>query len=176
MVRGISALSVVLILAAQVPGETAQSLFRRGSTEYVGIQYWLQTEDGTRVTEAAAHPNARYELHMRCNVAGFLTVYLIDGAELTSMSSPPYAGLELKAGGWFKAPGTFRLTGGKAGMVFLFARSQSEQVRTADEGLAKLERLRAALVSGTVSEGADLGTYVVNSQGNQPAGTIRLVR
>ena len=49
-------------------------------------------------------------------------------------------------------------------------------VRTSDQALEKLARLGPALASEIVADGAELGTYVVNRQGAQSAGTIRLTR
>jgi hypothetical protein len=151
----------------------------------VAIQYWLQAEDGRRLTESQAQPGTRYSLHLRNNVGGYLTVFLTtDGTELTTPNGP-YPGQLLPPDTEFVAPGTLRLTaeGSSERVVFLFARSQTERVRTAEQALEKLDRLRErtgangpALVTETVGEGPDVGTYVVNRYGAQPASTIRLAR
>jgi hypothetical protein len=159
--------------------QTASELFRGGSIQYVGIRYWLQTEDGSRLTEAKAQPGKQYSVHLRSNVAGFLMVFsTADGAELTDSTYPPYGGLLLQPGGEFRVPGTFRLTpdGSSEGLVFLFARSQTEMVRTFDQALEKLARLTPALISETIAEGAEVGTYVVNRGGAQPSAIIRVTR
>jgi hypothetical protein len=86
--------------------------------------------------------------------------------------------LLLQPGGEFRVPGTFRLTpdGSSEGLVFLFARSQTEMVRTFDQALEKLARLTPALISETIAEGAEVGTYVVNRGGAQPSAIIRVTR
>jgi hypothetical protein len=170
-------LSGLGLAAAQTP--TAGELFRGGSTQYVGIRYWLQAEDGSRLTEARAQPAKQYSVHLRSNVAGFLVVFsTADGSELTDKTYPPYGGLLLQPGSEFRIPGTFRLApeGSSEGLVFLFARSQTEMVRTFDQALEKLARLTPALISETIAEGAELGTYVVNRNGAQPSAIIRLTR
>jgi hypothetical protein len=167
-----------LSLAAARP-QTASELFRGGSTQYVGIRYWLQAEDGSRLTEVKAQPGKQYSIHLRCNVGGFLIVFsTADGSELTDRTHPPYAGSVLQPGSEFRIPGTFRLTpdGASEELVFLFARSQTELVRTFDQALEKLARLTPALISETIAGGADLGTYVVNRNGAQPSAIIRVTR
>ena len=149
------------LLATQSP--SASALFRQGNTQYVGIHYWLQNDDGSRLTEARAQPARQYSVHLRSNVAGFLVVFLTaDGSELTPRSYPPYGGLELRQGG--------------ERIVFLFARSQTEVVRTSDQAIEKLARLGPALISETLADGVELGTYVVNRKGAQPSAAIRLTR
>src|SRR5262245_44383752 len=99
---------VATLLATQAP--SASALFRAGSTQYVGIRYWLQNEGGSRLTEEQAQPAERYSVHLRSNVAGFLVVFsAADGSELTPRTYSPYAGLELQSGGEFRLPGTYRL-------------------------------------------------------------------
>ena len=127
---------VATLLATQAPSVSA--LFRSGSTQYVGIRYWLQNEGGTPLTESQAPPASRYSVHFRSNVAGFLVAFSgADGPELTSRTCPPYAGLELQPGGEFRLPGAYRLArdGSSEYLVFLFARSQIEVVRTFDQAV-----------------------------------------
>ena len=168
---------VATLLATQSP--SASTLFRSGSTQYVGIRYWLQNEGGSRLIEAQAQPAGQYSFHLRSNVAGFLVVFsAADGSELTPRTYPKYAGLELQPGGEFRLPGTYHVArdGSSEGLVFLFARSQTELVRTVDQAIEKLARLGPDLISETVAEGAELGTYVVNRNGAQSSATIRLTR
>jgi hypothetical protein len=167
----------VTLLIAQAP--SASALFREGHTGYIGIRYWLQTEDGSRLTEAQAQPGKRYSVQIRSNVAGLLMVFVTaDGSELTSPTHPPYGGMELRPGSEFTLPGTFRLVQDVSSerLVFLFARSQTEMVRTAVQAMEKLGRLGPSLVSETVAEGAELGTYVVNRHGNPSSATMRMTR
>lgn len=165
------------VLATQSP--SASALFRQGNTQYVGIHYWLQNDDGSRLTEARAQPARQYSVHLRSNVAGFLVVFLTaDGSELTPRSYPSYGGLELRQGGEFTLPGTYHLAqnGSSERIVFLFARSQTEVVRTSNQAIEKLARLGPALISETLADGVELGTYVVNRNGAQPSAAIRLTR
>jgi hypothetical protein len=169
----------VALLAAATQTPSASEVFRAGNTQYVGIRYWLQKEDGSRLTEAQAQPGNQYSVHLRSSVAGFLMVFLTaDGSELTPRTLPPYGGLQLQSGGEFRLPGTYRLApdGSSGGLVFLFARSQTEMVRTVDQAIEKLARLTPDLISETVAEGTELGTHVFNRRGAQPSAIIRLTR
>lgn len=177
-------LAATLLAATQTSG--ASELFRAGDTRYVGIRYWLQKEDGSRLTEAQAQPEKEYSIHLRSNVGGFLMVFLTaDGTELTYQTNPPYGGLQLRPGSEFRLPGTYHLAldGSSERLVFLLARSQTEMVRTSDQAIEKLARLREdahslapALISETITEGAELGTYVVNRYGAPLSATIRLTK
>jgi hypothetical protein len=86
--------------------------------------------------------------------------------------------LELRQGGEFTLPGTYHLAqnGSSERIVFLFARSQTEVVRTSNQAIEKLARLGPALISETLADGVELGTYVVNRNGAQPSAAIRLTR
>jgi len=171
--------AIALIACALAQPERASALYHQNSVQYVGICYWLQADDGSRVTESQAKPDQRYSLHIRNNVAGFLSVWSIaDGQQLTPMPTP-WVGFEMSPPGEFVVSGVFRIApeNSPQGLFVLFGRSQTEHVKTVAEGLAKLERLkRAGQVTETVTEGADVGTYVVNPFGNQPATTIKLMR
>jgi hypothetical protein len=176
MIRLIAAIALLGCAVAQP--ERASALYRQNGVQYVGICYWLQGDDGSRVAESQAKPDRRYSLHIRNNVAGFLSVWsTADGTQLTPMPTP-WVGLEMAPPGEFVPSGVFRIApeNSPQGLFVLFARSQTEQVTTVAEGLAKLERLKHSQVAETVTEGVNVGTYVVNLFGNQPATTIRLMR
>jgi hypothetical protein len=176
VIRRIAAMALLGCAVAQP--ERASVLYRQNGVQYVGICYWLQGDDGRRVAESQAKPDRRYSLHIRNNVAGFLSVWsMADRAQLTPMPTP-WVGLEMAPPGEFVPSGVFRIApeNSPQGLFVLFARSQTEQVNTVAEGLAKLERLKPSQVTETVTEGVNAGTYVVNLFGNQPATTIRLIR
>jgi hypothetical protein len=169
----------VAVLGAAAQAPSASGPFRSGDTRYQGIRYWLQQEDGRRLTEAQAQPGKPYSVHFRSSVAGFLMVFLTtDGSELTPRTDQRYGGLQLAPGGEFRIPGTYRLApdGSSERLVFLFARSQTEMVRSSDQATDKLARLKPSLVSETVAEGDELGTYVVNPHGAPLSAVIRLTR
>jgi hypothetical protein len=151
---------------------------------HVGIHYWLETRDGTRVATTRARVDVTYALHMRSNTEGLLTVWSDPtGLQLTPMQSQ-WAGYRLDAGHEYVVAGTFRPARSTSeGTVFVFARSQTEVPRTADGTREKLRllsgRLAAdglpSLVSETDEETTgQIGTYVVNRDGNQPAAEIPL--
>jgi hypothetical protein len=81
-------------------------------------------------------------------------------------------------GAQYRVPGTFQLAPADSSerIVFLFARSQTEMVRTADQAIANLERVKTDLISETLPKGPDVATYIVNRTGGQPAAVIRLTR
>jgi len=174
--------TVLMVVTLQT--DSAAALYRSGGTQFVGFHYWLQAEDGTRLTEAQAQEGKGYSLHLRNNVGGYLSVFVtVDGVQLTPMDE--YAGFQLQGNEGYVARGPFRLAPEASAerIVVLFARSQTEQVRTAQQALEKLGTLRAqagpyglSLVTEIVKDGAGLGTYVVHRDGGQPSTTIRLTR
>ena len=159
---------------------SASALFEERRANQVGILYWLQDEQlDVRLTESDARVGRRYHVYFRSNVGGFLVVFLtVDGSELTARTFPPYTGLSLRPGDEFRLPGTFELAqpGSTHGLVFLFARSQTEMVRTAGQALDKLDQLRSNLVLENAARGPEIGTYVVNRAGHQPAAIIGVTR
>ena len=168
---------------------TAKALFHgQNPFGWVGIQYWLQTSDGTKLTERrAASMSGTFTLHIQSNTPGFLGVWTTaDGAMLTP-SYQGYAGHRLVGHTEFVVPGRFRLSTPAADgrVVILFARSQTEMVSDPSTAIEKLNRLRAMLGSdglpSVVVEADDatqgrIGTYVVNRDGRQPGTVIALSR
>jgi hypothetical protein len=153
-------------------------MFQRGAPGFVGIHYWLERADGSRLSVDRAAPDTPYTLHIVTNTGAFLTVWATaDGAELTPRATQ-WPGLDLKPNGEFVPSGKFRLApeSASARVFMLLARSQTEQVGSVADGLAKLERLKPSIATETVDGGADLGTYVVNVRGAQAAATVRLMR
>ena len=83
--RRVLSLVVLTVLCSQ-PLPTAKSMFYAPTDVHCGIHYWLEAEDGTRLTEGtAAERQGRFTVHIRKNIcAGFLTVWDVSiGRELT---------------------------------------------------------------------------------------------
>jgi hypothetical protein len=153
---------------------------------HVGIHYWLETARGEPLTEdRAAREGERFTLHIRSNTDGYLSVWLLDsGRQLTPMQNQ-WPGYQLPGGQEYIVPGSFRLArSSESGLVVLFARSQTEQVDSAEKARRKLEGLSKAtgragllaLITETDRATArQVGTYVVNRDGGQPAAIVRIV-
>ena len=108
---------------------------------------------------------------------------LDDGQQVTPMQSR-WTGYRLHGGRVYVVPGSYDLApSSSAGLGFLFARSQTEQVDNVEAFRAKFQSLSSAVgptgLPALVAESEDaiageVGTYVVNRDGNQPAAVIRL--
>ena len=159
----------------------AKALYNSESAfENVGIHYWLQAKDGTRLTERMpAASTGRFTLHIQSNTVGFLGVWTTrDGAMLTPWYGG-YAGHKINASSEYVVSGDFRLSQSEddGRVVVLFARSQTEQVRQAIQAIEKLERLQPSIVMQfDDSTSPSVGTYVVNRHGNQPGVVLPLTR
>jgi hypothetical protein len=188
------AIAIALVGLASTVGQTEQAatakLLFHGQNPFgwVGIQYWLQTDDGIRLTErTAASVAGVFTLHIQSNTLGYLGVWTTaDGAMLTPRYQG-YDGHRLVGHTEFVVPGRFRLsTPAEEGrVVILFARSQTEMVVDHIAAIEKLNRLSAMLgndgLSSVVAEADDttrggIGTYVVNRDGRQPGTVIALTR
>lgn len=170
-------------------GTSAKALFHgQNPFGWVGIQYWLQTSDGTRVTErTAASFGGTFTLHIQSNTPGFLGVWTTaDGAMLTPRYGG-YSGHLLVGHTEYVVPGRFRPSPSneEGRVVILFARSQTEMVAAPSHAIAKLNRLATRLgtdgLPSVVIEADDMtqgaiGTYVVNRNGAQPGTVIALAR
>jgi hypothetical protein len=153
---------------------------------HVGIHYWLEASDGTRMAEdRAMSAGGRFTLHIRSNTGGYLTVWSkVSGTQLTPMQGR-WTGYELDGGQEYVVPGDFRPARiPSEGLVVLFARSQTEQVGSAADALAKLQRIarmvdaagRPQLIKETDETTiGQIGTYVVHTDGAQPAAEIPIV-
>jgi hypothetical protein len=184
------------------PGAAAQSsakaLFNgpAGSTANpfgpVGIQYWFENEQGTRFAQAReAGVGARVRLHVRANTGGWLGVWITDmsqegGIQLTPMEGQ-WGGYLMEPRRDYVLPGeiTVPAAGSDTRVLILFARSQTEQVRTAAEAREKIRRLSVgvardgalAIVQETdTSTPGQVGTYVVHRGGAQPGVEIEIGR
>ena len=141
---------------------------------HCGIHYWLQTEDGTPVTENRARSMpGEFTLHLRNNIAsGFLTVWeLSEGRELTPKDDRWSGG-----GRWsgivmteqvYIVPGVFEFRSGDAAkhVVIVWARSQTEVAHSAARARARVKEMPAwmSIVSELdESTPGEIGTYVVN--------------
>ena len=200
-VRPASSVLVSVVLAVFLsPGAAAQSgakaLFYgpAGSTANpfapVGIQYWFENEQKTRFAQAReAGVGARVRLHVQSNTTGFLTVWMTDksqqgGIQLTPMEGE-WAGYLMEPRRDYVVPVeiTVPAAGSDTRVLILFARSQTEQVRTAAQAREKIRRLSMAaardgalaIVQETdTSTPGQVGTYVVHRAGAQPGVEIEI--
>jgi hypothetical protein len=187
----------VLLVVFLTPGADAQSgakaLFygSAGSTANpsgpVGIHYWFENEQGTRFTQARdAGFGARVRLHVQCNTGGWLTVWMTDKSQEGGIQLTPerqLAGYLMEPRRDCVVPGTITVpaAGSDTRVLILFARSQTEQVRTAAEAREKIRRLSvaaardgaSAIVEETdTSTPGQVGTYLVHREGAQPGAEI----
>jgi hypothetical protein len=171
------------------PGASAKALFYgHNPLGWVGIQYWLQTNDGTRLTErTAAAVEGTFTLHIQSNTPGYLALWTTDDGTMLTPRYEGYAGHRLDGHTEYVVPGRFRLSASAADgrVVILFARSQTEMTSGAAAAIEKLDRLRAMVGSDgfpSVAVESDettvgrIGTYVVNRDGRQPGTVVALSR
>ena len=158
----------------------AQALFHSGSPERnVGIQYWLQTSDGRRLTErTAASVKGPLTLHLRSNIGGLVTVWTTPDGRLLTPDSNGFPGHRIQENSEYVVGGGFRLSTSEAEgrVVVLFARSQTEQVRRVEDALGKISRLLHAIVKQADEAPGAVGTYVVNREGNPLGVEISITR
>lgn len=160
---------------------------RTSGTRFVGVHYWFENERGVKFAEPAdAGQGARVRMHLRGNTQAFLTVWLRDAArdsvELTSRThggpENRWSGYQLDRDTHFVVPGEFEIAPADraAHIIFLLARSQTEQVQGFANCRAKLDRIAA----GRAADGepmlireldrttaGQIGTYVVHRMGGQ---------
>jgi hypothetical protein len=166
------ALAVALAaFAMPAPAGSAAS----GLNQFVGIEYWLESKAGLRLTEHTIAPGVRYTLHIKSNSAGFLGVWTTSNGERVTPDYEGFSGHRLEAHTVYVAPGDFRKSSSPSdgSVVVLFSRSQTEQVRTAEQALQKLNRLGPALFS---EPGAKGSTFIYHRDGAQPAVQISITR
>jgi hypothetical protein len=156
-------------------------------TAFVGVHYWFENDRGVKFADpASAGLETRVRMHLRGNIEAFLTVWLSDAThrslELTARSAAGPGGrwtgylldrdLDYVVAGDFRVAPLERATR----IIFLLARSQTEQVQSFSACQEKLQRI----ARGTASDGesvlvrevdretpGQLGTYVVNRSGGQ---------
>jgi len=170
---------VLFAVATSFAQSDAKALFNSSPERNVGIQFWLQTSDGRRLTERmAASVTGPLALHVRSNTRGFLAVWTtLDGRRLTP-DDEGYSGHLIDANYEYVVAGGFRASSSEADgrAVVLFARAQSEQVRRVEDALAKISRLLPSTVSKSDEAPGAVGTYVVNREGNQPGVELSITR
>ena len=160
---------------------------RTRGIRFVGVHYWFENERGVKFAEpAAAGLGARVRMHLRGNAQAFLTVWLRDSArdsvELTSRTDGGpegrWSGYRLDADTPFVVPGEFEITTADraAHIIFLLARSQTEQVQGFANCREKLDRIAARPATDGESvlvrevdraTPGQVGTYVVHRAGGQ---------
>ncbi len=141
---------------------------------HCGIHYWLEAENGTRLTERAAMGvPGRFTVHLRNNIGdGFLTVWDVSqGRELTPRDERFSGG-----GRWsgylmsdevYVVPGTFEFSAGQAAthLVIVWARSQTEVAHSAARARERVKEMPGSMpIVREVDESmpGEIGTYVVN--------------
>jgi hypothetical protein len=166
---------------------TGLAPIRTRGTQFVGVHYWFENARGERFAEpGAAGLGARVRMHLRGNAQAFLTVWARDSSrdsvELTSRSHAGpegrWSGDLIGADQEYVVPGEFEITTADRAVhvIFLLARSQTEQVLSFANCRAKLDAIAAR-------QGADgesvlvrevdrttpgqVGTYVVHRTGGQ---------
>jgi hypothetical protein len=183
---------LTLLLAARTDAQSgAKALFAgpAGSPANpsgpVGIQYWFENGQATRFTKARdAGVGAGVRLHVQSNTTGFLGVWMTSGSH-EGVELTPDGGYLMDAHYDYAVPGEITVpAGGNATRVLiLFARSQTEQVRTAADAREKIRRLSlgmardgalAIVQEADTSTPGQVGTYVVHRMGAQPGVEIEI--
>ena len=152
----------------------------------VGIQYWFENEQGTRFTQARdAGVGARVRLHVQCNTEGFLTAWMTDNSQEGGIQLTPervWAGYLMEPRRDYVVPGEITVPAATR-VLILFARSQTEQVRTVAGAREKIRRLSMAVArdgglaivqEADTSTPGQTGTYVVRREGAQPGVEIEI--
>jgi hypothetical protein len=167
---------------------------RTKGVRFVGVHYWFEDNRGERFAEpGAAGLGARVRMHLRGNTQAWLTVWLRDEArdnvELTGRSDAGpegrWTGYRLDADLPFVIPGEFEITTADraAHIIFLLARSQTEQVSSFANCREKLDRIAArpardgeAVLVREVDRTTpgQVGTYVVHREGAQTGEEVSL--
>jgi hypothetical protein len=154
---------------------------------FVGVHYWFENDRGVKFADpASAGLGAKIRMHLRGNTQAFLTIWMSDSThesvELTARSG---AGPEGRWTGYlldrdldyvvnrdFEVVPVERATR----IIFLLARSQTEQVRSFSACQEKLQRIAGRTLSSggpvlvrevDLATPGQVGTYVVNRIGAQ---------
>lgn len=186
---------LTLLLAPRTEAQSgAKALFAgpAGSTANpfapVGIQYWFENGQGARFARARdAGVGARVHLHVQSNTDGFLGVWMTDGSQEGMELTPggEWAGYRIEAHHDYAVPAeiTVPARGSATRVLILFARSQTEQVRTAAQAREKIRRVSmvkardgasAIVQEADTSTPGQIGTYVVHRMGAQPGVEIEI--
>jgi hypothetical protein len=157
----------------------------------VGIRYWFDNEQGTRFAQARdAGVGARVHMHIQSNTEGWVTVWMTDKSPEGGIQLTPdrvWPGFMMEPRRDYVLPGdiTVPAAGSDTRVLILFARSQTEQVRTAAEAREKIRRLSmAAAPDGALaivqetdtSTPGQVAAYVVHRNGAQAGVEIDISR
>jgi hypothetical protein len=151
-------------------------------TAFVGVHYWFENDRGVKFADpASAGLGARVRMHLRGNTSAFLTVWMSDSThkslELTTRSDG-WTGYRLERDLDYVVNGEFEVTPVERAtrIIFLLARSQTEQVDSFSGCQEKLQRIasRTASDGGSVlvrevdrATPGQVGTYLVHRNGGQ---------
>lgn len=176
--------SVSLVLPSPLTGLTPVQT--RGTT-FVGVHYWFENDRGVKFADpVSAGLGAKVRMHLRGNTPAFLTVWMRDAThtslELTPRSAAGpnalWTGDRVDGDLDYVVIGDFQVVPAERAsrIIFLLARSQTEQVRSFSECQEKLQRIasRTASDGGSVlvrevdrATPGQVGTYVVHRRGGQ---------
>jgi hypothetical protein len=174
-------------LSPATPPATGLTPVQTVGTAFVGVHYWFENDRGVKFADpASAGLGARVRMHLRGNTSAVLTVWMSDpthkSLELTTRSDAGPGGrwtgyrlerdLEYVVDGEFEVAPVERATR----IIFLLARSQTEQVDSFSACREKLQRIagRPASDGGSVlvrevdrTTAGQVGTYLVHRNGGQ---------
>jgi hypothetical protein len=143
---------------------------------HCGIHYWLQTVDGTRMTERMARSaTGPFTVHLRNNVgSGFLTVWNVSTErQLTPLDPDPringggrWSGFQM-SDAVYDVPGTFAFSNDDSAtrLIIVWARSQTEVAASAAHARKRLIDMPAWMPIVSETDDAtpgEIGTYVMN--------------
>ena len=171
-------------LPSPVTGLTPVETF---GTAFVGVHYWFENDRGVKFADPArAGLGARVRMHLRGNTGAFLTVWMSDSTHKSlELATRSDAGPEGRwIGYWldrdldYVVPGDFEVAPVERAtrIIFLLARSQTEQVDSFSACQEKLQRIARRSASDGESvlvrevdraTPGQVGTYVVNRSGGQ---------
>jgi hypothetical protein len=154
---------------------------------FVGVHYWFENDRGVKFADpASAGLGARLRMHLRGNTSAFLTVWMSDSThksrDLTTRSDAGpdgrWTGYRLEGDFDYVVNREFQVTPMERAtrIIFLLARSQTEQVDSFSGCQEKLQRIgsRTASDGGAVlvrevdrATPGQVGTYLVNRTGGQ---------
>ena len=159
------------------------------SRGYVGVHYWFEDPDGRPSTYSTASTGA-LSLHLRSNVDGYLSVWSIGGESDYGTALTPtedvtgrgnlYGVIRSAAGHEHVVGGLSRIDGSRR-VLFVFSRSQQEQVTSAWSAVNKLAAVRQRVTTNGPelvhsienAKPGEIGTYVVNVAGNPAGAEVR---
>jgi len=164
------------LLPADQPAGALRPVRYADRAVHCGIHYWLQSANGTKLTERTARSAiGPFTVHLRNNVGhGFLTVWNVStGREMTPLDPDP----QINGGGrWhgyrmseavYEVPGTFtfRSDDSATRLIIVWARSQTEVPDSAADAQRRLIDMPAWMPIVRESDDAtpgEIGTYVMN--------------